>query len=294
MGLREDERALGLPPNAEVNLDMFMALVHPEDLERVRGVIAEAMQSGAESAVEYRIQHSDGAVRWISSRGRRQAAGEGEADQLMGVSIDITEITRLRERLQAESDYLKDEIEVHGRFTEIIGQSKSLRKVFERIEQVAPTDSTVLITGETGTGKELVARAIHSLSRRKDRVMVKVDCSALPATLIESELFGREKGVPPLSFLQPWRHFNIKSTLAFPLYTGGGEVFGVLGFGAVRHEREWPKEWRIRVGDYRIVYEIDDHARTVDVTHNWTQARSLRVVVVRESLGAVQLLEPNP
>jgi PAS domain S-box-containing protein len=184
----------GLDRDKEVNLDSFLSLVHPEDKETVRGVIEEAMRTGAESAIEYRIQRPDGAVRWIAARGRRQPASEGEPDRLMGVSIDVTELTELRERLRAESDYLKNEIEIHGRFTEIIGQSKPLKRVFERIEQVAPTDATVLITGETGTGKELVARAIHSLSRRKDRVMVKVDCSVLPASLIESELFGREKG----------------------------------------------------------------------------------------------------
>jgi transcriptional regulator with GAF, ATPase, and Fis domain len=117
------------------------------------------------------------------------------------VDTDVTgakevelELKKLRERLQAESDYLREEIRVYGRFDELVGQSTKLRKVFQRIEQVAPTDSTVLITGETGTGKELVARAIHNLSRRSRRVMVKVDCASLPATLIESELFGREKG----------------------------------------------------------------------------------------------------
>jgi transcriptional regulator with GAF, ATPase, and Fis domain len=112
----------------------------------------------------------------------------------MGVSTDITESKHVELRLQAESEYLKDEIEVEGRFADIIGQSARLKKVLEQIEQVSPTNSNVLIIGETGTGKELVARAIHNLSRRKDRVMVKVDCSSLPSTLIESELFGREKG----------------------------------------------------------------------------------------------------
>ena len=98
------------------------------------------------------------------------------------------------ERLQAESDYLQEEIELSGRYQEIVGQSKALRQVLSKVEQVAGTDSIVLITGESGTGKELVARAIHAQSRRKDHVMVKVDCVSLPPTLIESELFGREKG----------------------------------------------------------------------------------------------------
>ena len=184
----------GLPPGEEMNLDIFLALVHPEDRETVRQAIQQAMQSGDDSAVEYRIQRPDGSLRWIAARGRRQAGVDSEPDRLMGVSTDITESKYVELRLQAESKYLKDEIEGDGRFADIVGQSISLKKVFEQIEQVSPTDSIVLVTGETGTGKELVARAIHNLSRRKDRLMVKVDCTSLPPTLIESELFGREKG----------------------------------------------------------------------------------------------------
>jgi formate hydrogenlyase transcriptional activator len=192
---------LGLDPIEGMNLDTVLSLVHVEDRGRVSQTINYAMQSGDESAVEYRILRPDGSERWIASRGRMQNGRDGEPDRLMGVSIDVTEskrveleLVQLRERLQAESDYLKEEIQVRGRFDEIVGQSEQLKKVFALIEQVSPTDSVILITGETGTGKELVARAIHSLSRRKHRVMVKVDCSSLPASLIENELFGREKG----------------------------------------------------------------------------------------------------
>ena len=185
---------LGLSPSDGMNLDKFLALVHLEDRETVNRVIQEAMRSGNDSGVEYRIQRPDGSVRWIAARGRKQVGGDGEPGLLMGVSTDITQSKHVELRLQAESEYLKEEIAVDGRFADIVGQSISLNKVFEQIEQVSPTDSIVLITGETGTGKELVARAIHNLSRRKERVMVKVDCSSLPSTLIESELFGREKG----------------------------------------------------------------------------------------------------
>jgi len=184
----------GFSPNEELNIDAILARVHPEDREMVRQAIQEAMRSGLDTAVEYRIQRLDGSVRWVASRGRRQAGSDSEPDRLMGVSTDITESKQVELRLQAESEYLKDEIEVEGRFADIVGQSVSLKKVFQQIEQVSPTDSIVLIMGETGTGKELVARAIHNSSRRKDRVMVKVDCSSLPSSLIDSELFGREKG----------------------------------------------------------------------------------------------------
>jgi len=105
-----------------------------------------------------------------------------------------TEIEELKEQLEAESTYLQEEIKLEHNFENLIGQSEELKYVLYQVEQVAATDSSVLILGETGTGKELVARAIHRLSPRSNRVLVKVNCAALPAELIESELFGREKG----------------------------------------------------------------------------------------------------
>jgi transcriptional regulator with GAF, ATPase, and Fis domain len=105
-----------------------------------------------------------------------------------------SEIKRLKEQLEGENLYLREEIKLEHQHHEVIGQSEGIRRVLRSAEQVALTDSTVLLQGETGTGKELIARAIHSFSRRKDRPMVKVNCAALPATLVESELFGREKG----------------------------------------------------------------------------------------------------
>lgn len=104
------------------------------------------------------------------------------------------EIKELKDRLEVENNYLRDEIGVMHKHEEIVGQSTVIRKTLNQLEQVATTDSTVLILGETGTGKELLARAVHNLSSRKEKSMVKVNCAALPATLIESELFGREKG----------------------------------------------------------------------------------------------------
>ncbi len=327
----------GFGPTEEFDLEKFLSLVHQEDREAVRSILEEAIQSGEERTVEYRIIRPDGEMRWISSHGRRRSGESGEPDGLMGVSLDITErkqmervleesnarltgivtsamdaiiaidddqhivvfnpaaekmfgcpareaigspigrfipqrfqadhrehirkfgetgvtnrsmgtldalwavrsngeefvieasisqvhvvgkrlytaiirdvteskraqedlqksyvqISQLKEKLQVESDYLQAEVRVIGRYEEIIGRGEALRQVLKKVEQVAPTDSLVLITGESGTGKELIARAIHDRSKRKDRVMVKIDCAALPATLIESELFGREKG----------------------------------------------------------------------------------------------------
>lgn len=106
----------------------------------------------------------------------------------------FTEVQQLKDRLQAENLYLREEIKLEHNFEEIIGESQSIKAVLRHIEQVAPTDSTVLILGDTGTGKELIARAIHNLSSRKDHPLVRVNCGAIPANLVESELFGHEKG----------------------------------------------------------------------------------------------------
>ena len=102
--------------------------------------------------------------------------------------------TVVEEQLQAENRYLLEEVKLLHPHENIVGNSEAIRSVLKQVEQVAGTDSTVLIQGETGTGKELLADAIHNLSPRKGRLLVKVNCAALPPTLIESELFGREKG----------------------------------------------------------------------------------------------------
>src|SRR5207237_5067575 len=99
-----------------------------------------------------------------------------------------------RARLAAQNVYLREEIQSVHNFEEIIGQSPALLDVLEKVSRVAKTDATVLITGETGTGKELIARAIHSASQRRDKPLIKLNCAALPAGLVESELFGHEKG----------------------------------------------------------------------------------------------------
>ena len=110
------------------------------------------------------------------------------------VAERTSELEKLKNQLHAENLYLQEEIKSDHNFEEMIGSSAGMQKVFHDIERVAKTDSTVLITGETGTGKELVAHAVHNLSDRKNRALIKVNCAALPSGLIESELFGHEKG----------------------------------------------------------------------------------------------------
>jgi PAS domain S-box-containing protein len=139
----------------------------------------------------------------ISSR-REAAFSQRDAEMLTEIAAQVAmavnnahafrQISELRERLSQEKQYLEEEINLENRFEDIIGESTGLRQVLKDIETVAPTDATVLIQGETGTGKELLARAIHRLSPRRDRTFVKLNCAAIPAGLLESELFWHEKG----------------------------------------------------------------------------------------------------
>ena len=198
----------GFLPEEELTYESFLKVICPEDREQVEQAVQQAMLSGEPLRSEFRVLLPDGSISWIGTRGKRYSKSNGNAERLMGVSLDITErkqaeealrqsyaeIERLKDRLQAESDYLKAEIKVTQAHSEIIGQSAGIKKVLRQVEQVAPTDSSVLIHGETGTGKELIAQAIHRLSPRRSKVMVKVNCAALPSALVESELFGREKG----------------------------------------------------------------------------------------------------
>src|SRR5215470_6594723 len=143
-----------------------------------------------------------GAADFISFQKREFDSGEvqllQDVSEIVSIAVSnalaFEEINALKEQLQAENRLLQDEIVQTSIFEEIVGSSQSLRKVLTSIDRVAPTDSTVLITGETGTGKKLIAHAIHSRSLRSGRALVKVNCAALPAELIGSELFGHEKG----------------------------------------------------------------------------------------------------
>jgi transcriptional regulator with GAF, ATPase, and Fis domain len=118
----------------------------------------------------------------------------GQVAMAVNNALAFRQIAELRDRLTQEKQYLEEEINLENRFEDIIGESTGLRSVLKEIETVAPTDATVLIQGETGTGKELLARALHRLSPRRDRTFVKLNCAAIPAGLLESELFGHEKG----------------------------------------------------------------------------------------------------
>jgi Nif-specific regulatory protein len=136
---------------------------------------------------------------WLYEKMQQEIGQRKDAEQALKRAADklqaaLAEVEQLKNRLQIENVYLQEEIKTEHNFEEIIGRSAALKKVLRGVEQVASSDATVLIRGETGTGKELVARAIHNLSQRKDTPLVKVNCGAIPANLVESELFGHEKG----------------------------------------------------------------------------------------------------
>ena len=142
-----------------------------------------------------REQYKENLEKQVTKRTQELVVAKEEAERReKNAQISLVEIHKLQEQLEAEKGYLREEIKLEHNHTKIIGQSDGLKYVLYKVEQIATSDTTVLILGETGTGKELTARAVHDLSRRKDRSLVKVNCATLPANLIESELFGHEKG----------------------------------------------------------------------------------------------------
>src|SRR3954469_23156895 len=144
--------------------------------------------------MELRVQGADGSYRWFLVRYNPLRDEHGQTMRWYVASTDIEDRKRAEEKLQLENAALREEIDQTSMFEEIVGASPALQTLLSRISKVAPSDSTVLITGETGTGKELVARAIHRRSQRSKRAFVSVNCAAIPRDLIASELFGHEKG----------------------------------------------------------------------------------------------------
>ena len=210
---------IGQAPGEVLTYESFLGAVHPEDRAALHGAIGTAALVPMEFCSNFRVLYHDGTVRWMNCRGRSFADANRKSLHIDGFILDITDrksseqelrlgeethpdalaeakrqIAKLKETLKNETVYLHADIKVERNHQEVVGQSQAIRRVLMNVEQVAPTDSTVLLLGETGTGKELIARAIHRYSKRKDRLMVKVNCAALPATLVENELFGREKG----------------------------------------------------------------------------------------------------
>jgi formate hydrogenlyase transcriptional activator len=170
-------------------------LIHPDDHDRIlTGAGGAKLLSGEPFENEARLLRKDGKYRWFLFRFNPLRDGEGRVARWYVTNADIEDRKQAEERLRNENVALREEIDKASMFEEIVGTSRSLQAVLSRIGKVAPTDSTVLITGETGTGKELIARAVHKRSQRSGGPFVSVNCAALPPTLVSSELFGHEKG----------------------------------------------------------------------------------------------------
>jgi PAS domain S-box-containing protein len=175
--------------------------VFPEISEPWKEIHRRCLAGAVETCDEDQFARLDGTVDWIRWEVRPWYVASGEIGGIIIFTEVITdrkraeeEIRQLKERLEAENVYLRAELSGANRYGELTGQTRAMQKVLRQVKQVAPTDMTVLVLGETGTGKELVARLVHEKSGRGDRPLVKVNCSALPAELIESELFGHERG----------------------------------------------------------------------------------------------------
>jgi formate hydrogenlyase transcriptional activator len=168
--------------------------VHPDDLPAVFAARRRSLETGETYDIDHRLRRADGEYRWFHIRGLPLRDTAGHIVRWYTLLTDIDERKRAEEKLQDENVALRDEVDQASMFEEIVGSSNTLRKVLSQVTKVAPTDSTVLILGETGTGKELIARAIHNRSNRSSRAFVRVNCAAVPASLIAAELFGHEKG----------------------------------------------------------------------------------------------------
>ena len=167
---------------------------HPDDVERLRDERQKALSRGTPFENEQRVRRSDGQYRWFLIRYNPLRDEKGQTIRWYATGTDIEDRKQAEERVRSENLALREEIDRSSMFEEIVGSSEALRRVLAEVAKVAPTDSTVLILGETGTGKELIARAIHKRSTRSTRAFIRVNCAAIPPSLIASELFGHEKG----------------------------------------------------------------------------------------------------
>jgi formate hydrogenlyase transcriptional activator len=201
-------KILNLGPEDPCDYEKFLSQLYSEDREPLRSALQTVCETGKELSIESRVVAPDGTFRWISSRWCPVGTSLGACTRLVGASIDITERKEaqarlrrsaaenreLKERLKSESDDLEVDVKLNQDHRELVGRSRAIRRVLQQVEQVAPVSCPVLISGESGTGKELIAQSIHRLSPRGKRLMITVNCAALPAGLVESELFGRERG----------------------------------------------------------------------------------------------------
>jgi len=180
---------------ADVIAPLFRERIfHPDDLERLREERKAALARGFPFEIEQRARRKDGQYRWFLIRYNPFRNDQGQVTRWYATGTDIDDRVRAEERTRNENLALREQIDRDSMFEDIVGSSEALRNVLRQIAKLASSDSTVLILGETGTGKELIARSIHKRSQRADRAFIGVNCAAIPQSLIASELFGHEKG----------------------------------------------------------------------------------------------------
>jgi formate hydrogenlyase transcriptional activator len=184
----------GLSMEDVVASDFRARTYHPEDLDRVREERKAGLARGLPFEIEQRARRKDGQYRWLLLRYNPFHDEQGRLLRWYATGTDIDDRKRAEDRTRNENVALREDIVRSSMFEEIVGSSEPLRKVMDQVLKVAPTDSTALVLGETGTGKELIARAIHNRSKRSNRAFIRVNCAAIPFSLIASELFGHEKG----------------------------------------------------------------------------------------------------
>jgi formate hydrogenlyase transcriptional activator len=184
----------GLTMQDVVASDFRARIFHPEDLERLRDERQAALARGLPFEIEQRARRKDGQYRWFLIRYNPFRDEQGLLVRWYATGTDIDDRKRAEDRTRNENVALREDIVRSSMFEEIVGSSEPLRRVLVQVSKVAPADSTVLVLGETGTGKELIARAIHNRSTRSSRAFIRVNCAAIPPALIASELFGHERG----------------------------------------------------------------------------------------------------
>jgi formate hydrogenlyase transcriptional activator len=184
----------GLTADDVITPNFRERIFHPEDLEKFRNERNAALARGLPFEFEHRALRKDGQYRWFLIRYNPFRNEQGQVIRWYATGTDIDDRVRAEERTRNENLALREQIDRDSMFEDIVGSSEALRKVLRQVDKVAASDSTVLILGETGTGKELIARAIHKRSKRADRAFIGVNCAAIPPSLIASELFGHEKG----------------------------------------------------------------------------------------------------
>jgi formate hydrogenlyase transcriptional activator len=184
----------GLTMEAVMAPDFRTRFFHPEDVERLRDERQEALSAGVPFENEQRARRKDGQYRWYLIHYKPLRNELGQILRWYATGTDIDDRKQAEETMRSENLALREEVDHASMFEEIVGSSEPLHAVLRHVTRVAPMDSTVLILGETGTGKELIARAIHKRSNRAARAFIRVNCAAIPPSLIASELFGHEKG----------------------------------------------------------------------------------------------------